>query len=56
MEQWIIPCNISLYDVISAFEKLERIEWKQSKYSISVGDEIFIYVANQSILFCTSVK
>lgn len=59
MEQWIIPCNISLYDVISAFEKLERIDWKQSNHSISVGDEVFIYVGKpiSSILYrCKVIK
>ena len=53
MEQWIIPCNINLYDVIGAFEKLESIYWKQSNHSISAGDEVFIYVGKpiSSILY-----
>lgn len=33
MQQWIIPCNINLYHVISAFKKLRCIDWKQSNDS-----------------------
>lgn len=56
MQQWIIPCNIKLYDVIGAFNKLKCLDWKQSNSSISSGDEVFIYVGKPicSILFkCT---
>ena len=34
MQQWIIPCNIKLYDVIGAFSNLKCIDWKQSNRSI----------------------
>lgn len=44
MEQWIIPCNIKYYDVIGAFDKLQKLDWKQSSKSIEIGDEVFIYV------------
>lgn len=44
MTQWIIPCNINLYDVKGAFEKFKCIDWKQSNRSIQVGDDVFIYV------------
>lgn len=44
MAQWIIPCNIALYDVIGAFKKLKCIDWKQSNRSISENDDVFIYV------------
>ena len=44
MEKWIIPCNIKYYDVIGAFNKLPRLDWKQSNKSIAEGDEVYIYV------------
>ena len=44
MEQWIIPCNPKYYDVLNAFSVLKIIDWKQSNRSISIGDEVFIYV------------
>lgn len=44
MKQWIIPCNVKYYDVKGAFQKLKRLDWKQSNKSIEIGDEIFIYV------------
>ncbi len=58
MQQWIIPCNINLYDVIGAFKQLRCIEWKQSNHSISVGDEVFIYVGKpiSSILYKCKVN
>ena len=45
MERWIIPCNPKYYNVVGAFNKLNRIDWKQSIKSIAVGDEVYIYVA-----------
>ena len=58
MTQWIIPCNINLYNVIGAFEKLRCIEWKQTNRSISKGDEVFIYVGKPicSILYKCKVN
>ena len=58
MQQWIIPCNINLYDVIGAFNKLNNIDWKQSNRSILEGDEVFIYVGKPicSILFKCKVN
>lgn len=44
MERWIIPCNPKYYNVVGAFNKLNRIDWKQSSKSIMVGDEVYIYV------------
>lgn len=44
MEKWIIPCNIQYYEVEGAFTKLKCLDWKQSNTSISVGDEIYVYV------------
>ena len=44
MESWIIPCNIKNYDVFGAFEKLNKLNWKQST-NIEVGDIVYIYTA-----------
>lgn len=44
MTSWIIPCNLKNYDVLGAFRKLKKINWKQSAKSIEAGDTVFIYV------------
>lgn len=44
MTDWIIPCNLKYYDVIGAFNKMSRIDWKQSAKNIAVGDIVYIYV------------
>lgn len=44
MVEWIIPCNLKYYNVISAFEKLQCVDWIQSAKSINVGDIVYIYV------------
>lgn len=43
--EWIIPCNIKFYDIIGAFEKFDRIDWKQST-NIEIGDVVYIYIGN----------
>lgn len=45
MTKWIIPCNVNDYDVIGAFNELERIDWKQG-INANVGDIIYIYIGN----------
>lgn len=45
MNCWIIPCNLKNYDVISAFNKHQDIQWKQS-VNAAVGDEAYIYVTS----------
>lgn len=55
-QTWIIPSNTAIYDVISAFEKLSEVDWRQNaKYKI--GDMIYIYCAKplQRIMFQTEV-
>ena len=44
MEHWIIPCNLKYYDVVGAFRKLSRIDWKQSMKNVSIGDIVYVYV------------
>lgn len=41
--EWVITCNPSYYDVNVAFNKLKKIEWKQS-VNINAGDIVYIYV------------
>ena len=43
MTEWVITCNLKSYDVVSAFKKLDELEWKQST-NVEVGDMIYIYV------------
>ena len=49
---WAIPGNPSYYDVVSAFNELEAIEWRQTTY-VQAGDTVYIYVANpvKAIMF-----
>lgn len=56
MTNWIIAANPNKYNVISAFEKYDLIDWTQSaKYQ--VGDYIYIYVSKpyQKIMFKVEV-
>ena len=43
MTEWIITCNINVYNVEGAFDKLDTIDWKQSTY-VEKGDIVYIYV------------
>ena len=49
---WVIPCNPKLYDVVSAFEDLDVIEWNQTN-NTTAGDTVYIYVGDKykSIMF-----
>jgi len=42
-KEWIVPANPKYYDVESAFEKADVIDWKQGS-GINVGDTVFLYV------------
>ena len=44
MNRWIIPSNLKRYDVISAFHKLQSIDWTQRIKGVEVGDVIYIYI------------
>ncbi len=44
MADWIIPCNKKYYDIVNAFNNLERIDWKQTNRNIKVGDIVYIYI------------
>lgn len=44
MESWIIPYNPKYYDVLGAFDKFHKINWKQSLKAISPGDIVYVYV------------
>jgi len=57
-EEWIIPANPKFYDVISAFEKVDTITWKQSN-NIHVGDLVYLYVGSpySAILYqCEAIE
>ena len=43
-KEWIIPANPKYYDIESAFESAEEIDWKQGA-GIRKGDTVFVYVA-----------
>lgn len=45
MSEWIFICNPSYYDVVGAFNKNKKINWKQNNNSnVEVGDIVYIYV------------
>lgn len=43
-KEWIIPANPKFYDVQSAFEAADEIDWKQGA-GIKTGDTVYLYVA-----------
>ena len=43
-KEWLIPANPKYYDVMSAFDHREEIEWKQGA-GIKAGDLVYLYVA-----------
>ena len=43
--QWVIACNPNDYDIEGVFNKLDKVEWKQST-NINVGDIVYIYVTS----------
>lgn len=42
--EWIIPCNIAYYDVITAFNELDILPWSV-KVKLKPGDVAYIYLA-----------
>lgn len=42
-KEWLIPSNPKYYDVQTAFEESDEIDWKQGK-GIKTGDTVFLYV------------
>lgn len=53
---WLISSNPKMYDVVSAFNDLDTIDWRQSS-SINVDDTVYIYCGKpiQKIMFRTKV-
>ena len=43
-KEWIVPANPKYYDIESAFEQTDEIDWKQGA-GIKKGDTVFMYVA-----------
>ena len=44
-ENWIVPCNVKVYDVITHFQKSETIVWKNS-FTIRKGDIAYLYLSS----------
>ena len=44
-ENWIIPCNVKLFDVISYFKEHTRVVWKNS-FTICKGDTVYLYISS----------
>ena len=42
-ENWIIPCNVKVFDVISHFKENKQVVWKNS-FTIRKGDVAYIYL------------
>ena len=45
MSNWIIPCNLSFFDVLEWFEHNDFVIWKQ-RGNYEVGDQVLIYVGD----------
>lgn len=46
MTEWLIPCNPEYYDIENAFNKLDKLDWKQSNKNIDVNDIVYIYIGS----------
>lgn len=42
--EWIVPCNLKMYDVFGAFDSLGKVDWKQTNKNVEKGDIVYIYV------------
>lgn len=54
---WVVPCNPKYYDIVTAFNNLDVVEWRQTT-NTSVGDTVYIYVGEKykSVMFkCEAV-
>lgn len=43
-ENWIIPCNIKVFDVISHFKTNKRVVWRNA-FTIRKGDFAYLYLS-----------
>lgn len=44
-ENWIIPCNVKVFDVISHFKCNKKVVWKNA-FTIRKGDIAYLYLGN----------
>lgn len=44
-ENWIIPCNTKVFDIVSHFKTHKRVVWKNS-FTICKGDITYIYIGS----------
>lgn len=42
-ENWIVPCNIKVFNIIEHFETNKKAVWKNS-FTIRTGDTVYIYI------------
>lgn len=45
MENWIIPCNVKVFDVITHFKTSKTVIWKNA-FTIKEGDTAYIYIGS----------
>lgn len=45
MQKWLVPVNVKNFDLIAHFQKNETTFIKRNR-ALSVGDEVYIYVAS----------
>ena len=43
IENWLVPCNVKVYDVRKHFENNDTIVWRNA-FSIRQGDIVYLYV------------
>ena len=43
-ENWIVPCNVKFYDVVSHLEKNKSIVWRKVS-AIKKGDTVYLYIS-----------
>lgn len=46
--EWLVPCNLKIYDCFRAFDDLIKVDWRQSRQlsNVEVNDIIYIYTAS----------
>ena len=46
MSNWIIPCNLKLYNIVERFKETDTVVWKRGSNQMKVGDTIYVYIGN----------
>lgn len=45
VENWIVPCNVKIYDIVEHFKIKKTVVWKNA-FTIRKGDTVYLYLAN----------